>query len=99
LKDIIRQDILDLVVQAPHKSSTFCRVIPLHVSGIVLEFCLIGGEVVVCLLELLQFSFCCCHTICVPKSHFQNRDQGWDMCQVDPIIGDIGLDLCEGLAH
>jgi hypothetical protein len=49
LRDIIRQgkSILDLVVQAPHESSTFGRVIPLNVSGIALEFHIIGGEVVV----------------------------------------------------
>jgi hypothetical protein len=78
LSNVVRQgkDILELIVQASHKGGTFCRVVPLNISGIALEFCIIGGEVTVSLLELLQFSFCYHHMIWVPESHFQNRDQG-----------------------
>jgi hypothetical protein len=77
LRDVVRKDegILDLVVQAPHVGSTFCRVIPLKVGDISLEFHIVGGEVAVGLLEPLQFSFCYCHMIWVPESHFQNCDQ------------------------
>jgi hypothetical protein len=44
LRDVLRQDkgILDLVVQAPHKGSTFCRVIPLNFGSIGLQFGVIG---------------------------------------------------------
>jgi hypothetical protein len=101
LRDGVRQGkgILNLVVQAPHEGGTFYRIVPLNVGSIVLEFFLIGGEVTVCLLEYLQFLFCCHQIIWVPKCHFQNRDQGWDICEIDPFIDDIGLDLCEGLVH
>jgi hypothetical protein len=59
LRDVVTQGkcILNFVVQAPHKGSTFCRFISLNVSSIVLEFCIIGGEVTLCLLECLQFLF------------------------------------------
>jgi hypothetical protein len=101
LKDVVRQGkgILDLIVQAPHKGSTFCRVIPLNVGGIALEFYVIDEEVMFCLLEHLQFSFYGRHMIWVPKCHFQNRDYCWDNWYVDALISNIGLDLCEGLAY
>jgi hypothetical protein len=55
LQDVVRQGkgILDLIVQAPHEGSTFCRVILLNIGSISLEFCIIGGQVTVCLLECL----------------------------------------------
>jgi hypothetical protein len=101
LRDIVRpgKDILDLILEAPHEGDTFCRVIPLNLSGITLTFCVIGREVVVPLCEHLQFSFCCHHTIWVPESCFQNYNQGSDLCQVDALIGDIGLTLRKALAH
>jgi hypothetical protein len=73
LRDVVRQDkcILDCVVQAPYESSAFLRVMSLNVSSVALEFCIIGGEVTVCLLEHLQLLFCCRHMICVPKCCFQ----------------------------
>jgi hypothetical protein len=37
--------------------------------------------------------------IWLPENHFQNHDQGSDICQVDAFIGDKGLDLCDGLTH
>jgi Na+-translocating ferredoxin:NAD+ oxidoreductase RNF subunit RnfB len=33
------------------------------------------------------------HMIWVPESHCQNCNQGWDICQVDALVGDIGLNL------
>jgi hypothetical protein len=101
MRDIVRQskDILDRNVQAPHKGSTFCRVIPLNIGSIVLEFSIIGGEVIVCLFEYLQFSFCCHHMIWFPEICFQNRHQGWEICQVNALISDLGLDSHKGLAH
>jgi hypothetical protein len=55
LRDIVRQGkyILDFVVQAHHESSMFRRVIPLNVSSVALEFCLIGNIVRVHLFEHL----------------------------------------------
>jgi hypothetical protein len=55
LKDIVSQGkgILDLIVQAPHEGSMFCRVIPLNVGGIASKFYIIGGEVAAFLLEHL----------------------------------------------
>jgi hypothetical protein len=65
LEDVVRQhiDIFDLVVQALHKYSTFHRVILLDFSSIMLEFCIIGGEVNISLFEYLQFRFGFCDMI------------------------------------
>jgi hypothetical protein len=101
LRDIVRQGmcILDFVVQALHEGSTFCRVIPLNISSIALYFYVIGGEAAICLLQCLQFSFCYYHTIWVPECHLQNCNQCWNICQVDALISDIGINLGEGVAH
>jgi hypothetical protein len=101
LRDVVRegQKILNLIIQAPHEGSAFCRVIALNISGIALKFCIIGGEVVLCLFEHLQFLFCCRHKIWISENHFPHHDQLGDICQLDALITDVGLDLHEGLAY
>jgi hypothetical protein len=101
LRDVVRQGeyIFDFVVQTPHESTTFCRIVPLNISGIALQFCIIGEEVMVCLFEYLQFSFCCHYMIRVSKCFFQNCNQCWNICQVDVLVCNVGLSLDEGLAH
>jgi hypothetical protein len=88
LRDVVRQgkDILDFVVQAPGGGRTFCRVVPLNVRGIALEFSTIGGEVAVFLLQHLQFSFCCRHTIWVPNSHFQTTIKAGTSARFMPLL-------------
>jgi hypothetical protein len=95
LRDIVRwgKGILDLVIEAPHDRSTFCKVIALNIGGIALEFRVIGGEVAVCLHNCLQFLFCCHHVIWVPECRSQNGNQFWDICQVNALTSAIGLDL------
>jgi hypothetical protein len=91
--------ILDFIVQAPDESSTFCRIIPLNASDIVLEFHIIRGAVTLRLFVHLQFSFHCCHAISDPKCRFQYCNQCWDIGQVEDHVGNIGLDLGDGLVH
>jgi hypothetical protein len=61
VRDIVTQGkgILDLVVQVPHDSSTFCRVVSSNVGGMALKSCKIGGVVAISLLQQLLFSFSC----------------------------------------
>jgi hypothetical protein len=62
--------IFNLVVQAPHKSGTFCRGNPLNISSTALKFYIIRGEVKVYLFECLQYWFGCCHAISVLTYYF-----------------------------
>jgi hypothetical protein len=77
----------------------FCRDTPLNISCIVLELHIIGGELIVWLLQCLQFPSYYCHVIWVPECCFQNCYQCWHICQVDAVISNIAFDLGKSLAH
>jgi hypothetical protein len=55
LGDVIGQgkSIFDLIVQALHECSTFCRFILLNISSILLKFHIVDREVVICFFECL----------------------------------------------
>jgi hypothetical protein len=101
IRDVVTQGegIFDLIVQVSHECSLFYSVILLNISSIMLEFCAIGREVTIASFNHLQFPFCYCNSILVPKCCFQNSNQCWDVSHVDTMIQDVGLDLCERLTQ